>query len=249
MSAPFRPYVTSNSPEMDSVKIKKSAMALDLGFLVPTLSSMLPPSVDIKQLIEEYKKFLVIKVISKDTQCPLNLSPSALIDQVWHEHILHTAKYREACTALGVFIDHDPSGATEEDDKREERLLLTKTHYSLIFNTKAPSKFWELSFEQHPDVIRKTRRRLRGGMQIFVITTRGKRITLEVEPSESIKSVKLKIKVRMSYVDNLFIYLTMYQNYDFSRGWGNSGQRHIQFTPKNHCYEYILEGFLIISTL
>ena len=193
---------------MDSVKIKKAALALDLGFLVPTLSSKLPPSVDMKQLIEEYKKFLVIKVISKDTQCPLNLSPSSLIDQVWHEHILHTAKYREACTALGVFIDHDPSGATEEDDKREERLLLTKTHYSLIFNTKAPSKFWELMFEQHPDDIPtpkytrnfevkvSKRKRLRGSMQIFVISLTGKRITLEVKPSESIESVKLKVKVR-----------------------------------------------------
>ena len=206
MSARFRPYVTSKSTEMDSVKIKKAAMALDLGFLVPTLPSMLPPSVDMKQLIEEYKKFLVIKVISKDTQCPLNLSPSSLIDQVWHEHVLHTAKYREACTALGVFIDHDPSGATEEDDKREKRLLLTKTHYSLIFNTEAPINFWQLRFEQLPDgVLQDTRnfdheesqrRRFRGGMQIFLKNLKGQRITLEVKPSESIESLKLKIKVR-----------------------------------------------------
>ena len=200
---------------MDSVKIKKTAMALDLSFLVPTLSSKLPSSVDIKQLIEEYKKFLVIKIISKDTQCPLNLSPSSLIDQVWHEHILHTAKYREACTALGVFIDHDPSGATEEDDKREERLLLTKTHYSLIFNTKAPSKFWELMFKQHPDDIPtpkytmnfevkvSKRKRLRGSMQIFVISLTGKRITLEVQPSEYIESVKWKIRVRILDHDNI----------------------------------------------
>ena len=88
---------------MDSVVKKRiidAATALDLKFLVPPLSSKLPPFVIIKQLLEEYKKFLVIKVIAKDTQC----SPSALIDQVWHEHILHTAKYRDACTAFGVFI-------------------------------------------------------------------------------------------------------------------------------------------------
>ena len=189
-------------------KVIEAAMALDLSYLVPMLSSKLPPSVDIKQLIEEYKKFLAIKVISNDTQCPMNLSPSALIDQVWHEHILHTVKYREACTSLGVFIDHDPFGSEEEDDKREKRLLLTKTHYSLIFNTKAPSKFWELMFEQHPDDIPtpkytrnfevkvSKRKRLRGSMQIFVISLTGKRITLEVKPSESIESVKLKVKVR-----------------------------------------------------
>jgi len=197
---------------MESVKVKgtlDTAMALDLDFLVPTLSSKLPSSVEIKPLIDEYKKFMVIKVISKDTQCPMNLSPSSLIDQVWHEHILHTSKYREACTALGVFIDHDPAGAKEGDDIRQKRLLLTKTHYSLIFNTMAPPKFWELKFEQLPipdgiainvsDTSKfeprdSKRMRLRGGIQIFVIMTSGRRITVEVKPLDSIEELKAKIK-------------------------------------------------------
>ena len=200
---------------MDSVEMKNvidAAMALDLDFLAPTLSSKLPPSVDIKQLIAEYKKFLVIKVTSKDTQCPMNLSPSSLIDQVWHEHILNTAKYREACTVLGVFIDHDPSGAMDEDDIREKRLLLTTTHYSLIFNNEAPLKFWELKYKQlmssdddefmsseddAPKVTRilNPRKKMRGGIQIFVTNYLGKVITLEVKLSESIESVKSIIKV------------------------------------------------------
>merc|ERR1719233_624823 len=102
----------------------------------------------------------------------MNLSPSSLIDQVWHEHILHTSKYREACTALGVFIDHDPAGAKEDDDKREKRLLITKTHYSLIFNYSPPPKFWDLKFEHCPlsndddDYIPiRKKKRLRGGCQ------------------------------------------------------------------------------------
>ena len=186
-------------------KVIEAAMALDLSYLVPMLSSKLPPSVDIKQLIEEYKKFLAIKVISNDTQCPMNLSSSALIDQVWHEHILHTVKYREACTSLGVFIDHDPFGSEEEDDKREKRLLLTKTHYSLIFNIGAPLNFWELKFEKRPissDVADGPKdRRLRSGyMCIFLKTLRGQTKTLRVKPSESIESVKLKIKVRTLYM-------------------------------------------------
>ena len=36
--------------------------------------------------------------------------------------------------------------------------------------------------------------RLRGGMQIFVLTMMGKTITLDVEPSESIENVKAKIQ-------------------------------------------------------
>ena len=36
--------------------------------------------------------------------------------------------------------------------------------------------------------------RLRGGMQIFVLTMMGKTITLDVEPSDSIENVKAKIQ-------------------------------------------------------
>jgi len=200
---------------MDSVGNKRiidAATELDLEFLVAPLSSKLPPSVDIKQLLEEYKKFLVIKVIAKDTQC----SPSALIDQVWHAHILHTAKYRDACSALGVFIDHDPAGALDKDDKRELRLMLTKTHYNLIFNEIAPKKLWELKFEQDPLIIHSSSdddeikatgnlalianrergrkaRRLQGSMQIVVKTMRGS-LNMNVNPRDSIESLKTQIK-------------------------------------------------------
>jgi len=203
---------------MDSVVNKRiidAATALDLEFLMTPLSSKLPPSVDIKQLLEEYKKFLVIKVIAKDTQC----SPSALIDQVWHAHILHTAKYRDACTALGVFIDHDPAGAIDEDDKRKMRLLLTKTHYNLIFNEVAPQKLWELKFEHDSliiyssddeegikatnDLVLKVlkanrnrglkARRLKGSMQILVKSMQGS-WNMNVDPLDSIESLKTQIK-------------------------------------------------------
>lgn len=39
----------------------------------------------------------------------LRLVPTLEIDQVWHEHILQTRKYREDCQMLfGRFIDHEP---------------------------------------------------------------------------------------------------------------------------------------------
>ena len=197
---------------MDSVDNKHiidAAIALDLSFLVPSLLSKLPPSVDIKQLLEEYKKFLVIKVVAKDTQC----SPSALIDQVWHEHILNTAKYRDACTAFGVFIDHDPSGAQDKDDKRGKRLLLTKTHYSLIFNVTPPLKFWELRFGQDSIIssddggcdlkdnkdlkLKINRKRVHEArsIKIKVKMLTGKTLFMDVDLSDSIKSLKMEIWV------------------------------------------------------
>ena len=48
-----------------------------------------------QELLEEYKRFLVVKGVAKDTAAPIQLSPSALIEQVWHQHLLHTAQYRE----------------------------------------------------------------------------------------------------------------------------------------------------------
>jgi len=127
-------------------EIIKAALALDLSSVVQSLTDTLP-NVDIMELIQEYKKFLAIKVIAKDATDPIRLSPSALIDQVWHIHILHTVSYREACSALGVFIDHDPKAALASDSMRRKRLLLTTTHYSIIFNQPAPAKYWGLRYQ------------------------------------------------------------------------------------------------------
>lgn len=39
-----------------------------------------------------------------------HLRPSKLVDLGWHALILHTAMYRELCTAGGRFVDHRPEG-------------------------------------------------------------------------------------------------------------------------------------------
>ena len=83
--------------------IVTTASNLDLSFLEPVLSQSLT-YMSIPELLEEYKKFLAIKVIAKDTSEPLLLPPSGLIGQVWQAHLLSSARYREACTALGAVI-------------------------------------------------------------------------------------------------------------------------------------------------
>jgi len=127
-------------------EIIRAALALDLSYLVQNLSDKLP-SVNIPQLLEEYKKFLAIKVIARDATDPTHLSPSALIEQVWHLHLLHTAQYRAACSTLGVFIDHHPDDALASHSVRKNRLLLATTHYSIIFTQPAPVMYWGLKYE------------------------------------------------------------------------------------------------------
>ncbi|MFJ9545033.1 glycine-rich domain-containing protein [Streptomyces erythrochromogenes] len=39
-----------------------------------------------------------------------HLRPSKAVDMGWHALILHTAMYRELCSARGRFVDHRPEG-------------------------------------------------------------------------------------------------------------------------------------------
>lgn len=57
------------------------------------------------QAIEAYRRFLFLLQHYPDRK----IVPSREADQVWHTHILDTAKYREDCeTVFGKFMDHWP---------------------------------------------------------------------------------------------------------------------------------------------
>jgi hypothetical protein len=62
----------------------------------------------------EYKKFLALHLAHPDA----DIVPCAIVDEMWHQHILDTAAYREDCDALfGGFLDHFPYfGLRGEDD-------------------------------------------------------------------------------------------------------------------------------------
>lgn len=60
---------------------------------------------EIDLLIFQYRLFLHVKKKFRGRQ----VMPSAEIDEFWHEHILHTVKYRNDCAEfLGFFLDHTP---------------------------------------------------------------------------------------------------------------------------------------------
>lgn len=58
-----------------------------------------------KRVFKEYQWFINMKI------CDKNLSPSYIIDMMWHEHILDTVNYRKFCGEH--FIDHDPNGSKD----------------------------------------------------------------------------------------------------------------------------------------
>jgi hypothetical protein len=71
--------------------------------------------------VDEYVTFLKLKVARKDTGLAdtQQLSPSAEIDAIWHQHILDTAAYARACQVLfdkpHQLIHHDPGRAEDQD--------------------------------------------------------------------------------------------------------------------------------------
>jgi hypothetical protein len=54
--------------------------------------------------IRECKKFIYLGAVSDFV-----VTPSKIIDQVWHEHLLFTKAYRDFCTDVpGFSFDHNP---------------------------------------------------------------------------------------------------------------------------------------------
>jgi hypothetical protein len=74
---------------------------------------------EIELAIEEYKRFLTLK-----SQNPIvRLAPTELMDEVWHFHILDTARYAADCHAIfGQFLHHSPSYGPFESEEKQSSL-------------------------------------------------------------------------------------------------------------------------------
>lgn len=87
-------------------------------------------------LLEDFKRFLALKAAHQDFFAAL-LSPSPSIDTLWHNMILDTLAYKEACEAMlgaGGFIHHNPRGA-QDAAARSARLRRTASYYRAAFGS------------------------------------------------------------------------------------------------------------------
>ncbi|KAJ3351329.1 hypothetical protein GGF32_004328 [Allomyces javanicus] len=110
--------------------------------------------------IVEYRRFLVLKVVHRDADAQL-LSPSPIVDHIWHAHILDTKAYAAMCAKLPFFIHHNPKGARKTDDQsRARRRENTRACYYARY-----------------------------GMPIFVKGLRGQTDTLYVRSTDSLNRV------------------------------------------------------------
>ena len=93
-----------------------------------------------RRAIEEYRKFLYLGVVAD-----FRVTPSKIIDQVWHEHLLFTRAYGEFCQeVLGQPFEHFPElVATEEQTSVfQEQYDRTIDLYEREFNVAAPDDIW-----------------------------------------------------------------------------------------------------------
>jgi len=104
--------------------------------------------------ISEYRKFVFLGVSSD-----IIVTPSKVIDIVWHEHLLFTRAYREFCRdVLGREFDHPPE-LMPSDDQTElyaQQFDATLDRYVSEFHVMPPGDIWGTpKFTRVPTVARK----------------------------------------------------------------------------------------------
>ncbi|MBL7703969.1 MAG: hypothetical protein JNM21_00350 [Taibaiella sp.] len=88
--------------------------------------------------IMEYKKFMFLASISDEM-----ISPSVIVDTVWHLHLIYSDAYQSFCKLLGKEIKHIPSRKQAgEQAKFHAAKLLTQKIYEPVFGT-MPEAIWK----------------------------------------------------------------------------------------------------------
>lgn len=93
-----------------------------------------------RQAILEYKKFMYLAATSNKM-----VSPSEIVDKVWHEHLVFTKSYQEFCDLIGKQIQHIPSTHHKGEFQRfKEAKEETKILYNKEFGEQ-PKNIWDQS--------------------------------------------------------------------------------------------------------
>lgn len=93
--------------------------------------------------IDEYKKFVYLGNVGT-----MSVTPSKVIDQVWHEHLLFSRGYRAFCRdVLGRDFDHNPElvPIDAQTGVFETQYLATLDAYRTEFNVDPPADIWDVA--------------------------------------------------------------------------------------------------------
>jgi hypothetical protein len=97
--------------------------------------------------IDEYKRFIILLAT-----CSEEVTPSTIVDQVWHKHLTYTKSYWDGMcrNILKRDIHHEPGGGSESDNGRyQSQYRYAHIMYERTFEAKPPKDIWPISeFEQ-----------------------------------------------------------------------------------------------------
>lgn len=92
--------------------------------------------------VAEYVKFFELKKNEKDFFAE-KFSPSFIIDQVWHMHLLDNRNYNASCgNTLNEVIGHDPDGGLEQSEFFRARRY-ARTFEALSDDSQKQTDIWE----------------------------------------------------------------------------------------------------------
>ena len=126
-----------------------------------------------------------MKFVMEDTETPAILSPSTIIDQVWHTHLMRPTIYNNFChSCFGTMIDHDIAGSKSSEPEKQKRRRRTINMYKLIFKANPNPIIWKnheasSHFEQN--------------IELYVQRLSGKTLCLHVDIDNTINDLKTMI--------------------------------------------------------
>jgi hypothetical protein len=123
-----------------------------------------------KVALLEYKKFMFLAGVSDNM-----VSPSSIIDVVWHQHLVFTKSYADFCAIIGKSIQHIPSTHTSQEAyKFKQATERTKNLYHQYFGEQ-PEIYWNSADIWEPLNLPKARFKLRSviiaALLVFIVAS------------------------------------------------------------------------------
>ena len=104
----------------------------------------------VTRVVDAYEQFLKLKAALKDYRAT-KLSPTTLIEEVWHLHVLDTQRYANDCFEFcGEVIHHDIDGDIDTR-KLEIRRNATKVAYEMQNGKEPEGEMWKFDFTNSRD--------------------------------------------------------------------------------------------------
>jgi hypothetical protein len=139
--------------------------------------------------LREFVRFLEIKQWAQDSE-HTKISPTPLMDAVWHAALLETKLYDRIEAHIGMRLHHSTAAAAEDGTTcaaREERLTALRQLYQLRYN--------EQPAEPIAPIASVAARAPRSDiLQLFVLSLDGQMYLFEVLPTDSIEAFKQRIQ-------------------------------------------------------